>query len=97
MSTPNPERTCSRWTRARAATRGFLLLVGVAALKSDQAQTVERGADVEHVGSAASFGQSLTPEFSFSSRITTREWVDALPSDFVEVLGTDHVERDINS
>lgn len=45
--------------RAHAATRGFLLLIGVAALKSDKAQTVDRRADVEHVGSAAAL--SLSP------------------------------------
>ena len=36
--------------------QGFLLLVGVASLKSDQAQTADRRADVEHIGSATSLG-----------------------------------------
>ncbi len=40
---------------------------------------------------------TFTPDVSFSSRITTPPKADALLPDFVEVLGTDHVERDINS
>lgn len=57
---------------------------------------VERWLVLDATGQIMGSG-TLTPELSFSSRITTREWVDALPSDFVDVLGTDHVERDINS
>ena len=57
---------------------------------------VERWLVLDATGQIMGSG-TLTPDVSFSSRITTREWVDALPSDFVEVLGTDHVERDINS
>ena len=57
---------------------------------------VERWLVLDATGQIMRSG-TLTPELSFSSTITTREWADALPSDFVDVLGTDHVERDINS
>ena len=39
---------------------------------------------------------SIAPTSTFTGTIVVREWVDALPADFVEVLGTDHVERDID-
>ncbi len=36
------------------------------------------------------------PDLTFTGTIVLREWVDVLPEEFVEVLGTDHVEQDIN-
>lgn len=56
---------------------------------------VERWLVLDATGQIVESG-TLTPDVSFSSTITTREWVDALPSDFVDVLGMEHVERDIN-
>lgn len=35
------------------------------------------------------------PDFTSNGTITTREWVTGLPSDFVEILGTEHEHREV--
>mgnify|MGYP001182310387 CR=1 FL=1 len=37
-----------------------------------------------------------SPDVTFTSTILTREWADSLPLDFTNVLGTDHVVKEID-